>query len=135
MFFEPGFMGTRAPMYLDIVGVFFFLVYCNIISSPENSFAYGRSPILFVAAAFTVIGLYIVLYNAKRISPSGILSKILFFVVYISILAPFHIVIYKEIFIGKNINLDNIFGTLIIAFFDIIPVLVFFPFFVKKLKK
>lgn len=26
MFFEPGFMGTRAPMYLDIVGVFFFLL-------------------------------------------------------------------------------------------------------------
>jgi len=26
MFFDPGFMGTRAPMYLDIVGVFFFLL-------------------------------------------------------------------------------------------------------------
>ncbi len=26
MFFEPGFMGTRAPLYLDIVGVFFFLL-------------------------------------------------------------------------------------------------------------
>ncbi len=26
MFFEPGFMGTRAPMYLDVVGVFFFLL-------------------------------------------------------------------------------------------------------------
>ncbi len=26
MFFESGFMGTRAPMYLDIVGVFFFVL-------------------------------------------------------------------------------------------------------------
>ncbi|HIC44454.1 MAG TPA: DUF420 domain-containing protein [Sulfurimonas sp.] len=26
MFFDPGFMGTRAPMYLDIVGIFFGLL-------------------------------------------------------------------------------------------------------------
>lgn len=26
MFFEPGFMGTKAPMYLDIVSIFFLLV-------------------------------------------------------------------------------------------------------------
>lgn len=121
-----------------MVGIFLLLVYFNIIFSQENQFNYGRIPIFFVGIAFSLVGVYIIWYNKNPKIVETYIAKIFGLIFYLSILAPFHIVLYED-YLNQNIPLFNfilkeVVAVFTIGVFDLILIFIILHFIYKRFK-
>lgn len=123
-----------------IVGVFYILVYFNIIPSQDTSFSYlDRLPVLFVSIAFADIGIYMVwLIVNPKISKSTI-PRVFMVIFSLSLLTAFHIVAYDIYKNTPSVFNELLSGywlmLLLIAIFDLIFIYAVIYFFYKKLKE
>lgn len=105
---------------LIVAGIFFLLLFFNMVPSQEDSFKYGRIPVLFVALFFLIFGL-ISFFNERLKEIDERFRTGLFLVLLILLLVPFHIILFKE----KSLDYQYwIFG-FIIGIFDLFAIVVF----------
>lgn len=79
-----------------IIGIFFFLIYFNILPTLETSFKYGRIAALSLALLFSLYGITITFSSGLGIKIPKIVSKVLLIVILALMLVLFHKVYSKE---------------------------------------
>jgi hypothetical protein len=100
-----------------LFGIFFSLVFFNLIPSPEISSEYGSIPVLFVALFFLMFGI-ISFFNERLRKINEAYRRVLFLVLLILLLVPFHIILFKD----KDINYQYFLLAFIIGIFDILGI-------------